>query len=199
MKKLLIIVCIASLTFVSCSTTKTARLGLKAGANFSTISGDDTDNVKTLTAFHVGGVAEVPVSDNFSVQPELLYSSQGAKYEESEGYDGKFKFDYINVPVMAKFNVSNGLSLEAGPQVGFLMSAKDEYNSTGDSGEEDIKDFVKGLDFGLNIGAGYRLESGLNFGARYNLGLSNINDFEGADDFKNQNGVIQLYVGYFFN
>ena len=199
MKKLLIISIVTSLTFVSCSTTKTARLGLKAGANFSTINGDETDNLKSLTAFHVGGVAEVPVSDNFSVQPELLYSSQGAKYEESEGYDGKFKFDYINIPVMAKLHVSNGLSLEAGPQVGFLMSAKDEYSSTGDSGTDDIKDDVKGLDFGLNIGAGLKLDNGINFGARYNLGISNINDFEGAGSFKNQNGVIQLYVGYFFN
>jgi hypothetical protein len=199
MKKLLILSIVTSLTLVSCSTTQKARIGVKAGANFSTINGDETDNLKTLTAFHVGAVAEVPVSDNFSVQPELLYSSQGAKYEESEGYDGKFKFDYINVPIMAKFNVSNGLSLEAGPQVGFLMSAKDEYSSTGDSGSDDIKDDIKGLDFGLNIGAGLKLDSGINFGARYSLGLSNVNDFEGAGDFKNQNGVIQLYVGYFFN
>jgi len=42
------------------------------------------------------------------------------------------------------------------------------------------------------------MDSGLNFGARYNLGLSNIWDFEGSDDFKNQNNVIQVSVGYMF-
>lgn len=42
------------------------------------------------------------------------------------------------------------------------------------------------------------MESGLNFAARYNLGFSNINSGEGSDEFKNQNSVIQISVGYFF-
>ncbi len=88
----------------------------------------------------LGVVAEIMVSDMFAVQPELIYSSQGSDYEESdEGFDfsGTVKLDYLNIPVMAKYYVAEGFSVEAGPQVGFLLSAKDEY----DGGEEDIKDF----------------------------------------------------------
>ncbi len=95
---------------------------------------------------------------------------------------------------MAKYYVADGFSIEAGPQVGFLMSAK--VKAEGE--EEDIKDSVKGIDFGANLGIGYKLESGLNFGARYNLGLSNLNDGEDSDDFKWNNSVIQVSVGYFF-
>jgi hypothetical protein len=95
---------------------------------------------------------------------------------------------------MAKYYVAEGFSIEAGPQVGFLMSAK----AKAEGEEEDLKDFVKGIDFGFNLGLGYKMESGLNFAARYNLGLSNINDGEGSDDFKNQNSVMQVSVGYMF-
>ena len=95
---------------------------------------------------------------------------------------------------MAQFQVADGFSIEAGPQIGFLLSAKAEAE-----GEEvDLKDFVKGLDLAAGIGVNYAMASGLNFGARYNLGLSNINDGEGSDDFKNQNNVIQVSVGYRF-
>jgi len=62
--------------------------------------------------------------------------------------------------------------LEAGPQEGFLMSAKAKVG--GES--EDLKDVTKGIDFGLDFRVGYKMDSGLNFGCRYNLGLSDIND-----------------------
>ena len=147
--------------------------------------------MKSKTSFHLGVVAEISISDKFSVQPELLYSAQGAK---QDGGDGELKLDYINIPVMAKFYVAEGFSLEAGPQVGFLMSAKSE-----EGGESvDVKDLFKGIDFGIDFGLGYKMESGLNFGARYNLGLSNLWDVPSDFNVKNQNSVMQLYVGYFF-
>lgn len=169
------------------------KFGAKAGLNLASITGDETDGIESRTAFHVGAVAEISVSDKFSVQPELLYSAQGAK-DSFEGIDFDAKIDYLNLPIMAKYYVAEGFSLELGPQVGFLLSAKAE----GGGESIDFKDETKGIDFGANFGVGYKLESGLNFGARYNLGLSNINDGEDSDDFKNQNSVIQLSVGYFF-
>ncbi len=117
--------------------------------------------------------------------------------DSDEGFfSGTAKVDYINVPLMAKFYVGEGgFSVEAGPQVGFLLSAKVEY----DGGEEDVKDLLKSTDFGVNLGLGYKMENGLNFGARYNLGLSNANDsddLDGGAEYKNS--VIQVSVGYFF-
>ena len=202
MKKLVFISILMSFLFSGCASKQAARssanqsvkFGAKAGVNFSDITGDDVDSFKGLTSFHVGAVAEFPISDSFSVQPELLYSAQGSDYEE-DSFSGSVKADYLNIPVMAKFYVGEGFSVEAGPQVGFLMSAKDEY----DDGDEDIKDFLKGTDFGVNLGVGYTLDSGLNFGARYNLGLSNVNDsddLDGGAEYKNS--VIQVSVGYFF-
>jgi len=196
MKKLLIISVVAvSALLTSCATT---FYGIKAGPNIANIYGDDVDNAESKIGVLFGGYAEFQAFDTFSIQPELLYSAQGAKYTESDGFDGKFKLDYLNIPIMGKFYVSDGFFLEAGPQIGFLLSAKDEYESPGLSGEDDIKEFFKGTDFAANLGLGYQLEGGLNFGARYSVGVSNINDFEGSEDFKNTNGVFSFLVGFRF-
>jgi len=200
MKKLCIIAVIAIFSFASIN-AQNIRFGAKAGVNLASINGDETDDFDMRTSFHVGAVVEIPLSDKFSVQPELLYSSQGAKSEFSEldvTGDYKFKLDYLNVPIMMKYYVTEGLSLEAGPQIGILLAANTELEVGDVSEEEDVKEFMKDIDFGLNFGAGYQLENGLNFSARYNLGLSNIIDVEESDDSKIHNGVIQVSVGFFF-
>lgn len=164
--------------------------GVKAGVNFANFSGDDADNLDGRTAFHVGGVANFGISELFSVQPELLYSAQGVE-QTFEGVTGKVQVDYLNLPVLAKFMIADGLSIHAGPQVGFLLSAKAK------GGEEtmDIKDELKGTDFSGVLGLGYQMDNGLNFGARYNLGFSNIAD-SGEADLKNN--VFQVSVGFMF-
>ena len=192
MKKLLLFVSIAVFGFWNIN-AQDVKFGAKAGVNFANISGDETGGLDSRTAFHVGVVAEIGISEKFSFQPELMYSQQGFKMSVF-GIDATGELDYLNLPLMAKYYVADGFSLEAGPQVGFLMSAK--AKAEGES--EDLKDVTKGIDFGLDFGLGYKMDNGLNFGARYNLGLSNINDGEGSDEFKNQNAVIQLSIGYFF-
>lgn len=144
-------------------------------------------------------MAEIQISEKFSFQPELIFSSQGSdSSEDFEGndFEGSVKVNYLNVPLMAKYYVADGLSLEVGPQIGLLLSTTDEYEGE----EDDIKDLLKSTDFGVNFGVGYKLESGLNFSARYNMGLSDNIDADGfkTDGAEYKNSVIQLSVGYFF-
>lgn len=220
MKKLLLIFGVA--VFTLSTQAQEVRLGVKGGVNFASVGGDDLGDIKGRTGFHIGGLVEIPVSDKFSVQPELLYSAQGAKSEYSESFaemgmnisvkaTSKINLDYINIPIMAKYYVIDGLAIEAGPQIGFLMSAKakGDVEITGDfppelldmfegefgSMDEDVKDQFSTVDFAVGLGASYRLDMGVFFGLRYNLGLSNINK-EG--DGKNQNNVFQISAGYSF-
>lgn len=218
MKKLIFI---AALTVMSVSVTQAqeVRLGAKAGVNFASIGGDNTDGLDGLTGFHLGALVEIPITERFAVQPEVLYSAQGAKRELTESFSdvtfkatGKTKLDYINVPIMAKYYIVDGLAVEAGPQVGFLVSAnaESELDLSGinpetaeliegqfESGDIDISDSTKGIDFGIALGASYRLNMGVFFGARYTLGLTDINDVSGSN-IKNQNNVFQLSAGYSF-
>lgn len=197
MKKVLLTIAIVAAGFTA--NAQEVSFGAKAGLNIANISGEDVENNDARTSFHIGAVAEIEISDKFSIQPELVYSAQGANTEES-GVDVTMALDYLNVPVMAKYYVAEGFSLEAGPQIGFLMSAKMKAEVGGQSASVDVKDNFNVIDFGLNFGAGYKLENGLNFGARYNLGLSNILKDEELNSNTNsvKNGVFQVSVGYMF-
>jgi len=201
MKKLFLCAAVAVFGLTSVDAQE-IKFGAKGGVNFASFGGDAED-VDGRTSFHVGALAEFVISENFSFQPELLYSSLGASQEESfEGitFESTTKLDYLTIPLMAKYYVADGFSLEGGPVVGFLISANSEFEGGGESAEEDVSDIYKGLDFGLGFGAAYRLESGLGFSARYNLGLSNILDIDDDEgDFSINNNVIQVSVLYFFN
>ena len=182
MKKLMLFTALAVFGF-NFNHAQEVSFGLKGGVNFANFTGDDSADAKGMTSYHVGGVVKIGVTDKFFVQPEVLYSAQG-----TDSYLGDFRLDYINIPVLAKFMIVDGLSIEAGPQIGFLTSSKLE--------NEDIKDFVKKTDFSALVGLGYLLDGGLNFAARYNFGLSNLNDSDLDIDLKN--GVFQLSVGNMF-
>jgi len=159
MKK--IILTVAAIFAFGFANAQDMKFGVKAGYLNSNFTGD-FDGGKARSSFYVGGLVDFSVSEKFHVQPELLYSMEG------NGEDGG-KLNFINVPIMAKYYVMDGLSIQAGPQIAFV------------AGGDEVKDFTKSTDFRLGFGAGYELSGGLFFDARYNLGLSNISDFDGAD------------------
>lgn len=185
------------------------KFGLKGGLNVSNFSGD-TEGIdfKSRFGFNAGGFVEIKFSEKFALQPEILYSTQGAKVDNfnldvdgigTVNADVAFNLAYINVPVMFKYFAAEKFSLEAGPQIGFLVSAETKTKVDGyGSSKVDIKDNFESIDFGLNLGAGYDFTENLSVGARYNLGLANIAKTEEGDDSKVHNGVFSLSVGYKF-
>ena len=143
---------------------------------------------------HIGGLVNFSVSEKFKVQPELVFSIQGSK--QTDGTDElNWNFNYLNIPVMAQFYVSNGFFLETGPQIGFNLKAEIKDEETGTS--FDLDEDIKSTDISWGLGAGYKTVSGFGFGARYNLGLSSIAE-ESDVDIKNrgfQVGVFYLFGG----
>ena len=200
MKNSLTFLFIFALSTVAFSQTP-VNLGVKAGVNIANYGGD-IENTDSRSGLHFGIVAELELGDNFSVQPELLYSIQGAKYKDSfSGVPGEItdKLDFILLPVMAKYYIVNGFSLEAGPQFGILLSAKSKAEAGGETAEDDI-DTYRNFDMALNGGIGYELPIGIFIQARYSLGVTNIieDTNDSIDDFVLTNNNIQLSVGYKF-
>ena len=187
-----------------------ASFGVKAGVNLAKISGNDfADETDRKLGVVFGGYGRVGLTDLLYFQPELLFSSQGYKTEFTytdfdpttfETFEVteelKLKTTYLNVPLMVGANF-DGFNVQVGPQLGLLLSAKSESDVNGNSEEEDVKDELKSIDLGLNIGVGYELESGLNFGARYGIGLSDIAEDNEGDAVKNS--VLQFTIGYTLN
>jgi opacity protein-like surface antigen len=199
MKKVFLIVVVTLLGLGNLSAQE-VKFGAKVGLNSSNLRGDMDFDSKI--GFNVGAFAEISLLDKFIFQPELLFSTQGAKFETSDANAAvSIKVNYLNIPLMLKYGVTDKLFLEFGPQLGFLLSGKSKFEVTyggeTDSEEEDIKDSSKSFDFGLNFGASFDVAENIMIGARYNLGVSNIND-DDRDDDKAQNAVFYLSLGYRF-
>ena len=165
------------------------NIGIKGGVNAYTIKGDNNPNFDNKLGFHLGLLGHIHLSDQFALQPELVYSVQGAQFSVA-GEDVKLNLNYVNVPVLFQYMFDNGFRLQAGPQLGILASAKTDLNDT------NLKDDFENIDLGLGLGASY-VNPETNFGIdlRYNLGLSNINK-NGNTNYYNRG--IQAGIFYLF-
>ena len=189
MKKIILTVgAIFACSFANAQDKEDMSFGIKGGLNISSVT--NLDGASSLTGFHIGGFAEFKVGDKFTVQPELLYSTQGAKYD-----GGKTNLDYINIPIMFKYYVADAFSLEAGPQIGFLISGKLKP----DSGTSvDVKSAYKSTDFDLDFGAGYDFTDNISAAIRYNLGLAQLQKVLPSGKSASHNSVFQVSLCYRF-
>lgn len=186
-KIVLVIACISISASVFSQT-----IGIKAGLNLANLSakfgGEDMDDLKMRTAFHIGAVAELPVSDLISIQPGLIISSKGSKIDV-DGYKSTMSPLYIDIPVDVKVGGELGSAKvygAVGPYLGIGIAGKMKDEMNGETTEESIKwgsdeneDDWKRMDFGLGIGAGAEFGA-IGVGLTYQLGLTNL--VPGGDD-----------------
>ena len=190
MKKILFVLLLTTLGYLVQAQVK-ADFGLKGGLNIANLKIDNSSNPDAKLAAHIGALAHLHFSTNWAIQPEIMYSAQGAQQTIS-GTEYKIKLNYVNVPVLFQYMTGSGFRLQTGPQLGILAGAK---TKVGDA-EVDADDSYDTFDFAWAFGGSYVTNSGFGFDARYNLGLANIAD-DGSNSIKNR--VWQLGLFYQFN
>jgi len=82
----------------------TTRFGIIGGANLATFTRGMFTNPSNRTGFAAGLMAELPVLPSFAIQPELVFTTKGAN-ETRAGYPATANVDYIEVPVLARFEI----------------------------------------------------------------------------------------------
>ena len=207
MKKITLLI-ITIFTF-SFSNAQRIEFGVKAGLNVGNIVSTE-NRADSKVGFHLSGFSEVKLTEKFYIQPEILYSRQGATAEETATisgvlYNGKvdLKLTYIYVPLVAKYYVLKDFSLEAGPQIGFLTSAKADAEISAVGGgpvikqSRDLKEKFNTVDFGLNFGLGYKFAKNFSATGRYNHSLLDLNK-ESTNREAVKNAVVQISLGYTF-
>ncbi|WP_407481491.1 porin family protein [Elizabethkingia meningoseptica] len=171
------------------------RFGIKAGGNLSDLS--NLDREKSKIGFYAGVFMNAPISSDFSIQPEVVYSQQGAKFKDfGTVTDQKTNLGYINVPVMVQYNATPEFYLEAGPEFGFLVDAQNKYKSGGVNFNNSSTDPYNTFNFGVGLGAGYRFTPNIGINARYTAGFTNTLKNNNGDSVKNNN--FQLGLAYTF-
>jgi len=167
-------------------------LGIKGGGSLSILT--EVDNADVRPGF-VGGLFtqfKLPVT-GLSVQPEVLYTQKG--FEEEQG-DGSAELDYIEVPVLIKFNLPIPSKLVkpnvyVGPYAAYNINS--ELNLGGaTAGDEAITDY----DYGIVAGGGLDIKK-FSFDIRYTGGIENVfeDSFATTDD---KNEVLSVLIGFRF-
>ncbi|KMQ71863.1 porin family protein [Chryseobacterium koreense] len=217
MKKLFLSAAIAmgSLTFAQ-------TFGIKAGMNVSSLSKDASmDDAKSKIGFNGGLFMNAPIAENFSIQPELIYTQYGNKSTTTNSYTtgtssvvekttGSTNLDYIALPVMFQYNATPQFYLEAGPEFGLLMSGKVKGDRTvttttgattttsTSAVSTDIKDNLNTFNFGVGLGAGYYFTPNLGLTARYVAGLTDIAKDRPSGSSAIKNNVFQVGLAFKF-
>jgi opacity protein-like surface antigen len=197
MKKVFLGLGIVLGTMAFAQSTAGPRFGIKAGGNLSDLTNLNSIGEKSKIGFYAGVFMNAPISSEFSIQPEVVYSQQGAKFKDMGNVtDRKLNLGYINVPVMVQYNATPDFYLEAGPEFGFLVDAQNKRTVSGVSMNTSGTDGFNTFNFGVGLGAGYRFTPNISINARYTAGFTNTIKNNDGDSVKNNN--FQLGLGYTF-
>lgn len=212
MKKIAFLIIIAVCGF---SQVRAQNFGVKAGYNYSTLSGETSSisTIEGLSGFYIGGLVELPISNMLSIQPELIFSRQGVDLRQGlknlsiRTDTSEIRLDYLNIPVMAKVNLGP-IFLEGGVQFGFLVNKPkvDSYIANVYLRNLLDKDSYNSFDFGVGAGLGVKLNQHFFVETRYTYSLTNVFDpndkhfksslISDRDNFKNS--VFSIGLGMKF-
>lgn len=160
---------------------------IKAGLNYSNVTAKDRDgnkaNTSSVPGIYLGLGASILLSDQFALQPTLVYARRGFKQTESShiGWGNNFeaKVSYIELPIDFLYSPKIGpgsLLLAAGPYVGYgtggkwttsgtvligdiMIDGKGDIAFQNDSSHGDMNTYVyaKPWDYGAHFKIGYSL------------------------------------------
>lgn len=167
------------------------------------------------TGFMLGAFLKYRLSRHISLQPEIQFNRLGGEInrldvvlnplEEAYVLPNEFSYssyrltlDYISLPLNLKIYLVEGLNVQVGPQLAFLISAQEKkQDDTAENDKVDVKDGFKSSDFGMQVGLGYEFDFNLVAETKFYHGQSNFLTSNDRGD-KMKNSYFQFNLGYMF-
>ena len=170
---------------------QSANIGISAPAGAALGGFDFTSMIKAKMGFRVGVMADIPITDQLSIRPQLLYSTKGYKLDPREfisALSGTFggppitasslpdslvqsvRISYLELPIQAMYGFDAGPGravIGAGPYIAYALNGAVNGQST------PFGSGAKRFDYGANLSLGYELPGGLTFSAYYSRGFAN--------------------------
>jgi tetratricopeptide (TPR) repeat protein len=169
-------------------------VGINAGLNLSKINLEKTGNTDNKTGFHAGALFQFNLSENITLNPQINYSQQGGEQISAGATTkDKYSFDYIDMTLILKYLLGKKISIDVGPQLGYLLSAKRDINNR----PTDIKSLYSSTNISFAAGLSYLIKSGFGVQAKYISGLKSIakeNTTPSAKLSSAQAGIFYLFT-----
>ena len=201
----------ATFSFSVTAYCQKTRFGITAGASLANtmVKADNISvSADNKVGFTAGGLADIPISENFLFQPAVNYVMKGAQVKMPEyDYKSSLTLHYVEMPLNVLFKPDMqkvNFFIGAGPSIAVALSGEERETDNGNTttykykigSNPDEHDF-KRMDFGANFITGIETKSGFLIAINYNLGLSNIAPGS-SDDGTIKNRYFGFKVGYMF-
>ena len=202
MKKILTLI----VALVATATVAHAQFGIVGGLNFSNAKFENAsqfaDAAKNATLFHAGVAWKMDLPMGFALQPELTYQVKGAKLENFNTQDLKYKNGYIELGAGVQWGPDLIIArpyVFAEPFIGYLVNP--------DKTISNASDVTKKLEYGIGLGAGVEVFKHIQVSVQWFRNLGNVvdtnadkitsTDWQKIKDLKTYQGV-RLSLGIFF-
>ena len=193
------------------------RYGLKVGLNlangtFTTdSSGVKLPTTKKQIGPQVGFVMQIALSEKWFLNPEVLYSQKGVKFDYNYKIDSnttRFAFTtnnnlvltYITLNPDISYRANEKISLNFGPSINYLLSNNLVVITSGDTIVPDFSGEIEdanSIDIGLNLGLSYYFNTHFVLNGRVFTGFLPI-ETNDEDLFSMTNRAFTFSVAYFF-
>lgn len=199
------------------SVSMAQRIGIKAGANISSMQAQpecSDCNPWIQPGFQVGATVRFPFNRVFALESGLLFSSRGSREDIFPGgaaYNYRRTFFYLDIPVTANVSFPVGsvrIYGEAGPYLGVALAGSikevEDFNGMKTTENYDIlfesgdgEENMKRMDAGLLVGAGLEFRA-IRVGFSYGYGLANVTANTGGDFDSLKHRFLSVSLGYWF-
>lgn len=180
---ILIALCVSNFGFAQddeeTTTDSKTTFGIKAGYNATQtkIVNESSESVRKEAGIYFGAFVNIPTSETFSVQPEVLYSSSRYNFNDN--------INLLHIPVSFKFELANNFTGFIGPEAQFLLGVGDMET-----------DLFNTFMFGFYFGANYEVAPNFFLEARPYFAVTNLLD--DGDNFYRRLNTLQVGLAYQF-
>lgn len=197
------------------------KFGIRGGLNLTNMLVTNSNNKvnefkKLKPGFQLGVTSKFIITEKLSLESGLLFSTKGFKDKFPAFPVTTFNVNYLELPIHAVYKIHLGktnLLIQAGPYIAYALSGKGRTDSNNSSSDDplipspvekewelkignDKQDFIKPLDWGLNIGTAVEFKH-LTMGLQYGISLADIST-NGYNKNVTRNSVFSILLGYTF-
>uniref|UniRef100_UPI003216A2A5 porin family protein n=1 Tax=uncultured Draconibacterium sp. TaxID=1573823 RepID=UPI003216A2A5 len=205
MKRILTTVVLILMTLTGLN-AQDIKFGVKSGLGFASIqitnlpnSEINSDIFSPTMSYSFNGTFSYKSKGLWGISFEPGLIKKGWISNKEENNENRIRLQYFQLPVLSDFYFSDKLYFSIGPEINYLLNAKNKSNNA----TQKITDLNRKLELSGVVGGAYKVSDILDIGIRYSHGLTQISDkvFWVTDDFnenpkelKDYNHYLQFFI-----
>jgi hypothetical protein len=198
--KLLTLLVTSTLLLLVCFTASAQRIkgALIAGVNATQVDGDEAFGYHKF-GLNLGAAAIIPITGNWSVSLENIYSEKGAHQRPRfvDSLDGSYdlKINYLDVPVLVQYTDKEIVTFGLGASWGGMVKIWEQRNGIEMTSTTLTSGIYKRSDINLLLDVRFRLVQKLHLNVRYAYSIRPIATREVPDSKTGYPNIRDQYNG----